>query len=190
MPHFGRLTLALALSAATLAACGGDDERESAAPGTPANPLAAVADPTEAGATTEPSAETRGAPGYQELVSAQTSAPQERFTPCNLVTAHDARAILGTPVDAPFEAPQGPTCIYRTQDGRSLVTVAIQRASFRQIKPAIRGRRTLAVAGRDAFCGIHGQAMLYVPLGGGRVLSIAAQCGVARDFAHEALRHL
>jgi hypothetical protein len=189
MVRRGSLTLALALTAASLAACGGDDERVSAAPGTPANPLAAVADPTEAGRTTEPGSPA-AQPGYQDLLASQTSAPQQRFTPCNLVTAKHARSIVGAPIDQPFEAPQGPTCIYRTQDGSSLITLAVQRADFRQIKPAIRGRRTLAVAGRDAFCGLHGQAMLYVPLSRGRILSIAAPCDVARDFAHEALRNL
>ena len=184
-----RLTLALALTVAVSVGCGGDDERTSAAPGTHANPLAAVQDPTEAGAATEPGG-AAAKPDYEKLVAEQSGTPLERFTPCNLVTASDARAILGAPIEPPFEAPQGPTCIYRTQAGDSLITLSVQRAAWSDIKPAMRSKRALAVSGRDAFCGTHGQPMLYVPLGGGRILSVAAPCDVARDFAHEALRHL
>ena len=52
-------------------------------------------------------------PGYKTLVERQTAKPQERFTPCNLVTRSEAQRILRKPVQAPYEAPQGPTCLYR-----------------------------------------------------------------------------
>jgi hypothetical protein len=184
----GRLTLALAIAVSFLAGCGGDDRK--AAPGTPENPLTALPrEPSERDVASEPAPEV-GKPGYQDLVEGQSSKPLERFTPCNLVTARSARAIVGAPIAAPFEAPMGPTCIYRTKDGDRLIGLAVQRTDFRAIKPAVRDRRPIVVGGRHAICGVHGQPTLYVPLGGGRVLSVTAPCGLARDFAHEALRNL
>jgi Protein of unknown function (DUF3558) len=183
-----RSFLTLALAFALLSGCGGDDDK--AAPGTPANPLAAVPpDGSERAGASEP-APAVGKPGYEELVERQSSKPLERFTPCNLVTARAARAIVGAPLAAPFEAPLGPTCIYRTKDGKRLIGLAVQRTPFRAIRPAIRERRPLVIGGRDAVCGVHGQPTLYVPLGRARVLSVTAPCGVASEFAHEALRHL
>jgi hypothetical protein len=106
------------------------------------------------------------------------------------VTANEARAIVGAPMQAPIEAPQGPTCIYRTQTSKSMITLAVQATDFSKIKPRLRGRHEVAVSDRAGFCGTYGQSMLYVPLATGRVLSISAPCDLARDFAAKALRRL
>jgi hypothetical protein len=129
-------------------------------------------------------------PGYQALVQRQSHRPQTRFTPCGLVSAAQAREIVGAPVQQPFEAPQGPTCIYRSQSGRSFVTVAVQSASFARIKARMEQRRTVALSGHRAYCGSYGQPMLYVPLAGGKLLTIGARCGLASEFARRALPHL
>ncbi|MEA2273032.1 MAG: hypothetical protein QOI98_1740, partial [Solirubrobacteraceae bacterium] len=47
-----------------------------------------------------------------------------------------------------------------------------------------------AVANRHGVCGTFGRSMLYLPLGGGRVLSIAGPCDMASRFAAEAMPHL
>ena len=175
--------LLLALLAAVPAACGGDDPRPTA-PGSADNPLVAKTPPQPG----EPSGTT--APGYKALVEKQSSAPGTRFTPCSLVTAGQARAIFGAPVRRPFEAAQGPTCIYRTQKGRGFVTLAVQSGDFNRIRRQIQQPRRIDVLDRDAYCGTHGQPMLYAPLSGDRVLSIAARCGVARRFAAKAMHQL
>ena len=94
-----------------------------------------------------------------------------------------AQAILGVAVQVPLEAPQGPTCVYRDKSGSKFVTVAVQPLDFKQVTKQIRRRQAVDVADRRAYCGLHGQPMLYVALSHGRVLSVGAPCAVARRFA-------
>jgi hypothetical protein len=142
-----------------------------------------VGEPTARGNSNRP-------PGYDALIKNQSSAPGSRFTPCNLVTEPEARAIIGAPIQAPLEAPQGPTCIYRTQRGNELIALAVQATKFSDLRRRIRNERSVSVAGREAVCGKLGQPMLYVPLAGGKVLSITAKCDVATRFASKALPRL
>jgi hypothetical protein len=181
-----RLICLIALAAVpALAACGSDSDPGASAPkGSPENPL--VAEPT--GEVNEGTGS--GEPGYQQLVDEQSRAPQSRFTPCNLVTQEQARAIVGAPLEQPLEARQGPTCIYRSRDGESFITVAVQQLDFGQLKGQIRQRQKVDVGSRAAYCGNYGQPMLYLPLRGGDVLSVAGQCEVARKFAATALPQL
>jgi hypothetical protein len=188
------LTL-LAAGALALIGCGGS-EPSRPAPGTPGNPLrVTVSQPSvdvagATGGTSEGAARSGGEPAYQELVERQTRNPKERFTPCNLVTRSEARAILGGPVRRPVEAPQGPTCIYRPKSDASMIALAVQRLDLAKIRPLMRERREITVARRSGVCGMYGQPMLYVPLSGGRVLTVSAPCDVARRFAARALPHL
>jgi hypothetical protein len=188
---------ALATAAIALAACGGSAKPP--APGSHEKPL--VAEQTRLGGAganagargrsneaAAPSAPAK--PGYDALLNGQSKHPRSRFTPCNLVTVARARAILGAPMQQPVEAPLGPTCIYRSRDRRSMVTVAVQAVDFTKLEPRIQRRRRVAVGSRTAYCGTYGQPMLYVPLSGNRVLSIAAQCAVAQRFALTAVRQL
>jgi hypothetical protein len=176
----------LAVVAASIAACGGGSRSASGAPGTPGNPLQAR---TPAGVTDE--APGSGAePGYQKLVEDQSRRPVRRFSPCNLVTEPEARAIVGAPIEEPLEAPQGPTCIYRTRAGDGFITLAVQSQDIAQLKRSIRRLRRVDVSDRTAYCGIYGQPMLYLPLSRGRVLSVAARCQVARRFAVKAVPRL
>jgi hypothetical protein len=188
--------IAAGLVSLALGACGGSDPKP--APGSPENPLTATR-PSEPGSgqgtaagqpgTGEPSAPATK-PGYKALVDRQTSKPARRFSPCNLVTRPEARAIVGEALHEPVEAVQGPTCIYRPRAGKALITLAIQDMSFKAIRRQIADLRQVAVSDRTAYCGTYGQPMLYVPLGGDRLLSVSAECGVARGFAAKALRHL
>jgi hypothetical protein len=185
--------IALALCSLALGACGGSDPKPAA--GSPENPLTATrpagpesGEPGQAN-TGEPSA-TAEKPGYKALVERQTSKPAHRFSPCNLVTRPEAREIVGAPLHEPVEAPQGPTCIYRPRAGKAMITLAIQDMSFKAVKRRIADLRQVAVSDRTAFCGTYGQPVLYVPLGGDRLLSVNAECAIARGFAAKALRHL
>jgi hypothetical protein len=189
-----RLLCLLALAVAA-AGCGGASKPP--APGSPQRPLVAEQTRLGGGAAAQGRSNeaaspgsSQPAPGYEALVNGQSRHPRTRFTPCNLVTPKQARAIVGAPMQAPIEAPQGPTCIYRSRDGRSFVTVAVQRLRFDAVKPRLRLPHRVAVAGRTAYCGTYGQPMLYVPLARGRVLSVAAPCAVARRFAVRAVRQL
>jgi Protein of unknown function (DUF3558) len=184
--HMRRLALiALATATVALSACGSDAGSGSSAPkGSPSNPLVAdTSGGTEGGGATRE-------PGYQALLEGQESDPRSSFTPCDLVTQAQARAILGAAIEQPLEAAQGPTCIYRSRDGKSFVTVAVQDADFGRIKRRIRGREAIEVASETAYCGNYGQPMLYLPLRGGRVLSVAGQCDTAKRFAAKALAEL
>jgi hypothetical protein len=186
--------LALALAAITLTACGGSS-KPAPAPGSPDKPL--VAQRTQLGAAAASGRSNEGAaaptqakPGYESLVRKQSSHPRSRFTPCNLVTAAQARAIVGAPMLNPVEAHQGPTCIYRSRNGKSMVTLAVQAFDFKKLKPHIHQRQRVALGARTAYCGTYGQPMLYAPLADGRVLTVAAQCAVAKQFASRAVRQL
>ena len=176
-------TIAVA-AAAGRAGCGGDADGGASAPkGSPENPLVGKL-------TGETRESAKAQPGYKSLVDAQSRTPESRFTPCNLVSERQAAAIVGAPIEQPLEAPQGPTCIYRSRDGKSFVTVGVQQVGFDTLMRRLRQREKVDVGSRAAYCGNHGQPMLYLPLRGGEVLSIAGECGVARRFAAKALPQL
>jgi hypothetical protein len=178
-----RLCLVLLAVAATfLGACGGDDEpRTSAAPGTPENPLVA-----------QPTGDARGSetPSYESLLDSQTQKPRSSFTPCNLVPRAKAGAIMGADLKEPLEAPQGPTCIYQTRSGSEMVTVSVQALDFEGVRSQLRRAQPVSVDGQTAWCGQHGQPMLYMPLAQGEVLAVAGQCAIAKRFAASALPRL
>jgi hypothetical protein len=110
--------------------------------------------------------------------------------PCSLVTRTQATAIVGTPILEPLQAPQGPTCIYRTKSGKPYITLVVQTVDFAKLRKQIHNARTVSVASRTAYCGTYGKPMLFLPVAGGRVLSIAAPCGMAQRFAAKAAPHL
>jgi hypothetical protein len=190
--------IALAL-ACVVGACGGDSSPKPA-PGSPENPLEAQL-PESAAGSAQPGARVNEAqapaghregeqPGYAELVERQTAKPRTRFTPCDLVTPAQARAIVGAPLAAPVEAPQGPTCIYREKSGDDLITLAVQSQRIATFKRLLRRPQQVDVGDKTAFCGKLGQPMLFVGLQGGRVLSVAAPCATARRFAAAAVERL
>jgi len=186
-----------AMAAGALAGCGGGDD-QAAAPGSPENPLVGqTQEPDVEGAARSNEAAAAGEgqgtteePGFEALVDQQSSKPRSRFSPCSLVSQPRARAILGAPVEQPVEAPQGPTCIYRTVDGEHFVTIAIQALDFRGQKRLMDDAQDLDVSSRSAYCGTIGQPMLNVRLPGSRVLTVGAPCEVAKDFAAIAVQRL
>ncbi len=190
----GRLVLAALAATMALVACGGDgSESRSPTPvGTPENPAVAKSSPGGGEPTQErpPARGRTDSPSYDDIVKSQRRKPRERFTPCNLVTKTQAQAILGAAVLQPQEAPQGPTCIYRTRTASKFVTVAVQSAQMADLKRHLRGVQRVQVGSRVAYCGKAGQPVLHVPLGGSRVLSISAACETARRFASTALARL
>jgi hypothetical protein len=187
-----RTALALAalllVLAAALSACGGSGSQSAAKalPGSPENPI-------ESGAVddgTDPDAPDRSAPGYRDIVDAQTHDPARRDSPCALVTKSQAQAIVGGKLLDPLEAPQGPTCIYRDRAGTTFVTLAVQKQRFRALRKDVKRIRRVNVADHPAYCGVYGAPTLYLPLKRDRVLSVTAQCEVAMRFARSAVPRL
>jgi hypothetical protein len=184
---------AFVLLTALLSACGGESTSRPSPPGSPDNPLVAVTpDDTSAGGVNEGAAPKKAAkaPSYQSLVEGQGRKPRSRFTPCNLVTKAQAQAIVGQPFRDPLEAPRGPTCLYRTKDGKRLITLAVQPLELARLKGRVHDRRQVKVADRTAFCGTLGAPVVYVALSKTRVLSVAAPCDVGTRFATTAVRRL
>ena len=179
--------LLCALAAAVASGCGAEPE--------PKAPLGSASNPQQ-GRTTTPGSEVAGAdtaakPGFRKLVKNQPRQPGKRFTPC-VVTRTQASAIVGAPVLELIEAPQGPTCIYRTKSpGKAFVTLAVQPLKLDKLKRKLGQPRRYRVAGRTAYCGGQGgQSVLYAPLARGQVLSVTAPCPLARQFAVRAVPRL
>jgi hypothetical protein len=121
----------------------------------------------------------------------QHAAAPSANRPCSLVTKAQARKIIGVPIVEPLEAPQGPTCIYQSKAGKQLITLTVLQATdFARLKAQVRKLHAVSVADHSAVCGSYGRPMLYLPLAGGRVLSIAGACDMASRFAAKAVPHL
>jgi hypothetical protein len=177
-----------ALRAVALAACGGGGEpaAKQGPPGSPDNPIPSGA--VDQG--TDPDAPGKPANGFEDIVAQQQAEPEQRQSPCALVTKAQAQAILGVRLMDPLEAPQGPTCIYRDRGGDAFVTVAVQGQRFSRLRGDLERAQRVAVGDRDAYCGVHGAPTLYLPLERDRVLSVTGQCDVATRFARRAASRL
>ena len=110
--------------------------------------------------------------------------------PCTLVTKAEAQIIIGRPIEAPQEAAQGPTCIYRTPDSATFITVAVVTQNFGQIKTLIKNLNQVSGLGHEAYCGDYGRPTLYVLLSTNTLLTITAPCPAAERFAVKALARL
>jgi hypothetical protein len=112
------------------------------------------------------------------------------LSPCTLVTRSEARAILGRPIAGLKKAAQGPTCIYRQQGSKRLVTVALQHGRVSAAQQ--RGKQVVRVnlRGHKAFCLKQGTLMMLVPLRDGQMLNVSAACPIAAQFASKALARL
>ena len=120
-------------------------------------------------------------------VSSGASGPQN---PCTLVTKDEAQAIFGKAIVDPIEAPQGPTCIYKTPDSSTFLTLGTETASFDQLKAQITAINAVTSLGRPAYCGSYGSAMLFVPLSATSLFVVSAPCSIATAFAAKALPRL
>ena len=179
--------IALVIAAVALSSCGGDDQPLNSASKPQVGKLTG---PGATGRSNEADAARKSTPSFEKLLERQSSKPASRFTPCSLVTRAQAGSILGAPVLVPREAPQGPTCIYRTRKGDDFITLAVQPGSFSGLKRQLSRPQSIEIAGRSAFCGAHGQPMLYLRLSRGRMLSVGAPCPVAKRFATRAVARL
>lgn len=185
-------TLICAIAVALLAGCGGSTPANP--PGSRNNPLVAKTSEGAKPQAREPGAagtsKVDAVPGYRELVRHQSGRPDTRFTPCSLVTRAQAQTIMRAPILPPREAPQGPTCVYRAEKGKDLVTLAVQATDFKQVKGQLRQPTRFKVSSRAGICGQYGQPVLYVRLARARTLTIAGPCAVARRFASRAVKRL
>jgi len=177
------LLLAASLVAG-VAGCGSDDGRAKAPVGSPQNPAVAIKpaekSTSEAGAVPKP--------GYATLLERQKTAPNQGKSgnPCALVTKAQAQRILGGKLLDPVSVPQGPTCVYRSRASHIYATISIQAQSFTALRKQLHRAQRVDVAKHRAYCGTYGRPVLYLPLSGGRVLSVAAQCDTAVRLARRA----
>jgi hypothetical protein len=164
------------------AGCGSDDQAAKAPVGSRDNPAAAV---MPKGNTSESAAVK---PGYATLLKRQKTAPAQgkSSNPCALVTKAQAQKILGGRLLDPVSLPQGPTCVYRSRSSQRYATISIQAQRFATLRRQLHRARRVDVAKHRAYCGVYGQPMLYLPLSGGRVLSVSAQCDTAVRLAQRA----
>jgi hypothetical protein len=175
-----RSLTAIGAALALATACG---SAESKPAGSKQNPLAGK--PTRL--TADGRSNEAAGPGAGSLGAGSSAVVAHgRSTPCRLVTGAQASSILGAPVK-PLRAPQGPTCIYRTKTGKGFVTLAVQPLRYDALLRSVKHPARTSIARHAAFCGTYGQSMLYAQITRGWVLSIAAPCGVAREFAAKAL---
>lgn len=119
-----------------------------------------------------------------------TGATSHQLNPCSLVTLPQAQSFTGSAISSRFEAPQGPTCIYKPANAKTEVTLAVESMAVSQVTDHLSQRQKLTVGGHTAYCGKLGRQLLVVPLAGGQLLSVSAPCSVARQFAVVALGHL
>ncbi len=188
---------ALVAAALALTACGGGDdpvatgggETSDHALGGPKNPIAASTPDAQALEKarekghfneSEPPRED-GQPAV-----AETAGPG----PCELVPTATVRTILGGPVAKPTEAPQGPTCIYRTRSGKGFLTVSLATIGADRTRAQIKGIPAVSVSGRKGYCRRPDRMALHVPLSDGRMLTVGAPCSTARAFAVKALARI
>jgi len=160
-------------------------------PGSAGNPLVAVGtraepltQPPPPARSPQPTASTVAPTPPPRLLHAATASASE---PCALVTASQASAILGAPIEPPVQAPQGPTCIYRTVGGANVVTVAVETVSVAALLKLTLAASPVLIAGRTGFCGGPDRPTLYVPLLGGHALVVSAPCAAATRLAALAL---
>lgn len=176
-----RSLIAVAAVVALATGCGASKQTPA---GSKQNPL--VGKPTQL--TADGRSNEAAGPGDTTAGAGSSDAAEHgRTTPCRLVSRAQATSILGAPVVAPLRAPQGPTCIYRTRTGKGFVTVAVQPLDYSALLRHVKRPARTSIARHDAFCGRYGQQMLYAQIARGWVLSIAAPCDVAREFAAKAL---
>jgi hypothetical protein len=177
-------TLLAATLVAFVAGCGSDGGASKAPVGSPQNPAVAIK-PAE-----KSTSETGAVPklGYATLLKRQKTAPKQGKTnnPCTLVTKAQAQKILGGKLLDPVSVPQGPTCVYRSHANRLYATISIQAQSFTALRKQLHRAQRVDIAQHHAYCGTYGRPVLYLPLSGGRVLSVAAQCDTAVRLARRA----
>ena len=68
--------------------------------------------------------------------------------------------------------------------------MTVESIDFAKIKAHIRNRTQFGVGGHIAYCGVYGQPTVFVPLTGGRILTITAPCVTGVRFAATALPRL
>jgi hypothetical protein len=107
--------------------------------------------------------------------------------PCKLVSKAEAQAILGAAIENPRTQPLGPTCVYRTPDSSTFITVAFETLDFSQVKSQIQNLVAIDGLGHQAYCGNYGRPAIFVVLSNSKVLNVTAPCGIARQFAAKAL---
>jgi hypothetical protein len=73
---------------------------------------------------------------------------------------------------------------------RPIITLTVERSTLGATANRLKSSQRTAIRGHVAFCGTLGRPMLFVPVGGGRILNVTAPCTTAKAFAATALTRL
>lgn len=131
-----------------------------------------------------PKSKQSGGTGTGTIGKGSTSAQD----PCSFVTRVEAQTILHAQVQREIEAPLGPTCIIEVRGEKQSITLAVEAIDVpRDIAQMKKKPTQLSIGGRTAYCGTLGSSLLFVELGGGRVLEVVAPCAAAEALAAKAL---
>jgi hypothetical protein len=118
-----------------------------------------------------------------------TSAPKAP-DPCVLVSRAQAQAIIASPISGETEAPLGPTCIFTLKGQKQSITLTVEQMNVSSQVRLMGHLQRSIVGGHVAYCGTLGRPMLYLALGGTKVLNVTAPCAIADALAAKALPHI
>jgi hypothetical protein len=107
--------------------------------------------------------------------------------PCTLVTAGQARKILGAGTKV-SEHMQGPTCVFQGS-GRE-VTMVVMETPLQPLVKGARSAHSLTLAGHQAWCLRYEGDSVVADVGEGRVLQVSGSCPAATRLAAAALPHV
>lgn len=199
-----RSVIALGIASAAIAGCGGNSTQKPAAQ----DPVTAVRPPQSSNAsnldigrspvqqhnkTKQPKVSRGGKIQRGHATPNQADndgVPIANTNPCKLVSVHEANAMTGGAIAGSRLAPLGPTCVFSLDHRKANITLNLEASSFAEVTNQMTRREHLTIGGHKAYCGRLGAQMLYVQLGGGRVLHVTAPCPIAQRFAQTALNRL
>lgn len=131
------------------------------------------------------------APAVTSVSGQPTGGGGPQLDPCTLVTLSEAEGITGGSIANPVEAPLGPTCIYKPNGSKPWITISVEtRGDFAGVTHLMRNGAPYTAGSHSAVCGQLGDEMVFLSLGGGRVLHVTAPCAIAKQFAIKALSRL
>jgi len=185
-PQVGQWTPGFKSESATTS--GGRDEHASAVSGQRSGRTETGSSGRERSGADDPVESVQLPPGASISEQQASFANGASVNPCSLVSLSQARALAGTAIAGRFEAPLGPTCVYKLSHSKSEITLTVQSLPSSQLIHAMKNPASLSVAGHRAYCG--GSRNLILPLRRGQVLSVSAPCAIAARFATVAVKHL
>jgi hypothetical protein len=107
-----------------------------------------------------------------------------QLDPCTVLTLSEVQTMIGGTITSPVEAPQGPTCIYKSTGAKAWITLSVERRTdYAKVAGWMKHGQKLTVGTHSGDCGQLGNDNLFLPLGNGRVVHVTAPCAIAKEIA-------